>query len=70
EFIFGNIAPDSGVPNADWSAFTPSSDISHFRTTDADGRKEIHLEDYVRAYLREEQYRKYTAKERSFILAT
>ena len=23
EFIVGNIAPDSGVPNADWSAFTP-----------------------------------------------
>ncbi len=68
EFIFGNIAPDSGVPNADWSAFTPSSDISHFKTTDADGLKEIHLEDYVKAYLREEQYKEYTAKERSFYL--
>ena len=22
-FVVGNIAPDSGVPNADWSAFTP-----------------------------------------------
>ncbi len=33
EFIFGNIAPDSGVPNADWSAFTPSGDLSHFKTT-------------------------------------
>ena len=32
EFIVGNIAPDSGVPNADWSVFTPSTTISHFRT--------------------------------------
>ena len=32
EFIVGNIAPDSGVPNKDWSQFTPSTTISHFRT--------------------------------------
>ena len=32
EFIVGNIAPDSGVPNEDWSVFTPSTTISHFRT--------------------------------------
>lgn len=29
-FMVGNIAPDSGVPNADWSAFTPPSSVSHF----------------------------------------
>ena len=33
EFIVGNIAPDSGVPNADWSAFSPPTKISHFKTT-------------------------------------
>lgn len=31
EFIMGNIAPDSGVPNEDWSSYTPSSTVSHFR---------------------------------------
>ena len=31
DFIVGNIAPDSGVPNADWSAFSPSTNISHFK---------------------------------------
>ena len=31
-FFVGNIAPDSGVPNEDWSAFTPSTKISHFKT--------------------------------------
>lgn len=30
-FIIGNIAPDSGEPNEDWSAFTPSTDISHWK---------------------------------------
>lgn len=32
EFIMGNMAPDSGVPNADWSAFSPPTKISHFKT--------------------------------------
>ena len=32
EFIVGNIAPDSGVPNEDWSKFTPSTKISHFKS--------------------------------------
>ena len=31
EFIVGNIAPDSGVPNEDWSEFTPNTKISHFK---------------------------------------
>jgi hypothetical protein len=30
-FIVGNIAPDSGEPNEDWSVFTPSTDISHWK---------------------------------------
>lgn len=32
EFIVGNMAPDSGVPNEDWSAFSPPYTISHFKT--------------------------------------
>ncbi len=66
EFIFGNIAPDSGVPNADWSAFTPSGDLSHFKTTAGDGLKDIHIEDYVKAYFTAEQREKYTIKQKSF----
>ncbi len=30
-FIVGNIAPDSGEPNADWSAFTPLREVSHWK---------------------------------------
>ncbi|MCK4285590.1 MAG: zinc dependent phospholipase C family protein [Candidatus Lokiarchaeota archaeon] len=29
-FAIGNIAPDCGVPNENWSSFTPSKEISHF----------------------------------------
>lgn len=32
EFIMGNMAPDSGVPNEDWSVFTPNTTISHFKS--------------------------------------
>lgn len=32
EFIVGNIAPDSGVPNEDWSAFSPPTKVSHFKS--------------------------------------
>ena len=35
EFVVGNIAPDSGVPNKDGTAFKPDSSISHFRRTKA-----------------------------------
>ena len=68
EFVFGNIAPDSGVPNEDWSAFTPSGDLSHFKTTDKDGLKDIHIDKYCAAYLTAEQYKQYTPRQRAFYL--
>lgn len=68
EFIVGNIAPDSGIPNADWSVFTPSGDISHFKTTDDDSLKDIHLHEYVEQYLTEKQKMQYNIKEKSFYL--
>lgn len=36
-FIMGNLAPDSGVPNADWSAFDPPYSVSHFKTKSETG---------------------------------
>lgn len=30
EFIVGNIGPDCGQPNEDWSEFTPPSEITHW----------------------------------------
>ncbi|HHW31973.1 MAG TPA: zinc dependent phospholipase C family protein [Clostridiaceae bacterium] len=31
EFIVGNIGPDCGEPNSDWSEFTPPREITHWR---------------------------------------
>ncbi len=30
-FVMGNIAPDSGVPNEDWTRFDPPKAVSHFK---------------------------------------
>ncbi len=29
-FVYGNLAPDSGLPNADWTAFDPPKEVTHF----------------------------------------
>jgi hypothetical protein len=68
EFVIGNIAPDSGVPNEDWSAFTPSGDVTHFKTTDTDGLKDIHISEYVERYFAAGQRKKYSIKQKSFYL--
>ena len=36
-FVVGNMAPDSGVPNEDWSAFHPPKSVSHFERKTAAG---------------------------------
>lgn len=67
-FTVGNIAPDSGIPNGDWSVFTPSGDVSHFKTTDADGLKDIHIQEYVERYFSAERRRTYNKEQASFYL--
>ena len=67
EFIMGNMAPDSGVPNEDWSAFQPSTAISHFRV-DSGGKKEIDLNAYVTRYFTSEHRNAYEEKEYAFFL--
>ena len=49
DFVVGNIAPDSGVPNQDWSEFTPSVIVSHFRV-DHSIPKAIHIPAFVERY--------------------
>ena len=68
EFIVGNIAPDSGVPNADWTSFSPPSDLSHFRVRNEDGKKEVCIEEFVRQYFAEELQKDYDGKTYAFFL--
>ena len=67
EFIMGNMAPDSGVPNSDWSKFTPDKKTSHFNTV-VGGKKIIDIEKYLSKYLTADKKGKYTQKEYSFYL--
>lgn len=46
EFIVGNIAPDSGVPNEDWSEFTPNTTISHFKVQGNQANPQAFAEKY------------------------
>ena len=47
DFLVGNIGPDCGVPNDDWSSFTPDGSITHWKldgnTIDAENFKEKYV---------------------------
>jgi len=47
EFLVGNIAPDCGKPNEDWSKFTPDVSITHWKN---DGEN-IDAEDFKHKYI-------------------
>ncbi len=68
EFVVGNIAPDSGLPNEDGTAYTPNKDESHFRTRGEDGHRHPDPALFASLYLSPAQLADYTAKERSFYL--
>lgn len=68
EFVVGNMAPDSGIPNETWTSFTPSGYVSHFKSTNADDSKDIDLNKYVEQFFSVEQRRKYNIKQKSFYL--
>lgn len=64
EFIVGNIAPDSGVPNADWSAFSPSTRVSHFKTESNTPNPDA----FAAKYWTDEKRTRYDNREYSFYL--
>lgn len=66
-FVMGNIAPDSGVPNADWSEYHPPKAESHFQKKTADGSF-FDPDAFRRRYLSGERIRRYSLKEYSFFL--
>lgn len=51
EFIVGNIGPDCGEPNKEWSQFTPPSNITHWTKTG--NKSEIDSEAFYLKYLSE-----------------
>src|SRR5258706_575226 len=49
-FTFGNLSPDSGIPNADWTQFDPPKEITHFLRK-GEGEHAIHDLVYYEQYL-------------------
>jgi hypothetical protein len=49
-FTFGNLSPDSGVPNADWTEFDPPKEVTHFLRKGG-GEDAIHDLVFYRQYL-------------------
>lgn len=49
-FAFGNLGPDSGIPNADWSEFDPPKAVTHFQLEGGEEDK-IHDLAFYRDYL-------------------
>ena len=66
-FVMGNIAPDSGVPNADWTAYSPPKTISHYKTRRED-ETFFDIERFLKEYLTPEQIRTYSRRAYSFFL--
>lgn len=67
EFVVGNIAPDSGIPNEDWSAYTPSPVLSHFKANDS-VPKTIQIALFTARHFSGEKRAEYTKEEYSFFL--
>ena len=49
-FTFGNLSPDSGIPNADWTQFDPPKEVTHFLRR-GEGEHAIHDLEFYKQYL-------------------
>lgn len=49
-FAFGNLSPDSGIPNTDWTEFDPPKEVTHFLRK-GEGEDAIHDIVYYEQYL-------------------
>ncbi len=66
-FVIGNMAPDSGVPNEDWTQFHPPTSISHFKRK-AEVGSVIDIDAFCEKYFNDEQISRYSGREYSFFL--
>lgn len=49
-FTFGNLSPDSGIPNSDWTEFDPPKEVTHFLRKGEDEHA-IHDLEFYEKYL-------------------
>lgn len=68
-FVMGNIAPDSGVPNSDWSAFSPPKTVTHYHVAQVGSKsKRIDIDAFRADYFSQQQIQSYSKKAFSFFL--
>ena len=63
-FAVGNIGPDCGMPNEDWSAFDPPTSVSHWKM-EGDSKADIDADKFYRSHLAKELV---DHKEKSFLV--
>ena len=66
-FVMGNMAPDSGVPSADWKEYHPPKSVSHFKTR-PDDETFFDTDAFRRMYFSDEAIKQYSLREFSFFL--
>lgn len=66
-FVLGNIAPDSGVPNEDWSEFNPPGNVTHYKTN-PENKMYIDIDKFIAEHFTEDAIKGYTKKEYSFFI--
>ena len=66
-FVMGSIAPDSGVPNADWSAYIPPKSVSHYKTQKED-ETFFDIGRFISEHFTAEKIRSFSRREFSFFL--
>ena len=64
-FVMGNIAPDSGVPDADGVSFHPPKRVSHYQEK-RDGKTVFEIQRFTDRFLTPDRCLRYTLKELSF----
>lgn len=68
DFIVGNLAPDSGVPDETWTVFTPSTQVSHFKNPASPHTNKVSIPDFVAKYFTPEMQKQYSREQYSFFL--
>lgn len=67
-FALGSLAPDSGIPDENWENFDPPTEITHFKSRNADKETVIQEFDFYRKYQPELSPTYSDHRRRSFLL--
>jgi len=67
EFLAGNIGPDSGIPNENWTSYNPPKNVTHWFIETEGSIPQIDAESFCEKYLKD-QLHTLEEKKRSFLI--